>query len=492
MKMFEKRVHFGSRFPNINGKGMNGMPRYSDYVDPYIGTIGHLLTATKPLVHLPHSMAQIQPTLDERIRDNYVAPEIFGFPLFALTVMADVEGNKTFRSLRDHDFDEVRCYKGSVLLTESDIRVEYTVTERCALYRFTFPKGNGKALLRFVPDEGGTIRCKGSAICGTAVKREAPYAAHVTISQEPICVEERENEILCTFPEGSTLVVKAGFSHIDADQARVNLEKEAQNLSFDEAAEKAQQIWDDALGRIEVKGGTEKQKRIFYTSLYRVYQRMININEYGRYYSGYDKKVHTDDRDFYVNDGIWDTYRTAHPLQLILEPERQSDIVDSYLRMYMQCGYIPTFPYEGGNVPCMIGKHSTALIADSYLKGLRGFDTETAWEGIIKNEEEMTKLPWRIDRINEFDECYFESGFFPALPEGAEEWLPAHPFERRQCVAVTLETAYDAFCISEFGKALGTGLAEIREAFPKLPDAFQQGNRLHVAQDGGRRMGAEL
>lgn len=431
------------------------MFHYSDYVDPNIGSIGHLLSATRPLVHLPHSMAQIHPIFDESIRDLYVAPEIFSFPMFAATVMADVEGNKTFRSMRDHDFEEVRCYKGSVLLMDSDVNVEYTVTERCALYRFTFPKGSGKALLRFATRGEGKVSFENAALSGTSEQREVPYAVYATLSCAPDAVEEKNGKIICSFPEGTVLLIKAGFSHIDVEQAHVNLEKEAAGLSFDEAAKRAQDIWDATLGKIEVKGGTDKQRRIFYTSLYRVHQRMINIGEYGRYYSGYDKQVHNDDRAFYVNDGVWDTYRSAHPLQLILDPERQSDIVDSYVRMYRQGGILPTFPHEGGNVPCMIGKHSAAMITDSYLKGLRGFDIETAWEGIVKNEEEMTKLPWRIGPVNEFDECYFKNGFFPALPDDQEEWLPAHPFERRQCVAVTLETAYDEYCISALARALG-------------------------------------
>ncbi len=109
----------------------------------------------------------------------------------------------------------------------------------------------------------------------------------------------------------------------------------------------------------------------------------------------------------------------------------------------------------------MIGKHTTAMLADTYLKGHRSFDAELAWEAAVKNEEQATKLPWAFGPINDFDECYREKGFFPALPEGKTETLrDAHPFERRQCVAVTLETCYDEWCLAQFGKALGKPEAE--------------------------------
>ena len=112
---------------------------YSDYVDPYIGSISYLLKATQPLIHLPHSMAQIRPILDQRINDCYLAPQIYGFPANRGSIMPDIGPSPSFVSGFDHDFELVKCYKGSVLLEDSGIQAEYTVTEHCALYRFTYP-----------------------------------------------------------------------------------------------------------------------------------------------------------------------------------------------------------------------------------------------------------------------------------------------------------------------------------------------------------------
>ena len=130
------------------------MKHYSDYVDPYIGSIGHLLTATQPLVHLPHAMAQIKPILDEKIMDRYLAPVVFGFPLNQSSLMPDSGDEPKFSSMYDHDFECVKCYRGSVLLEESEIEAEYTVTEHCALYRFRYPADKAAHLRIALADEG--------------------------------------------------------------------------------------------------------------------------------------------------------------------------------------------------------------------------------------------------------------------------------------------------------------------------------------------------
>ncbi len=436
------------------------MTHYSDYVDPYIGSISYLLAATQPLVHLPHSMAQIRPVHDEGIRDHYLAPVIYGFPANRCRVMPDTGLDPTFASSYDHDFEEVKCYRGSVFLEDSGVTAEYTVTEHCAVYRFRYP-GEGHAWLRFSAAPGGRIRYADGLVTGCEVWKEVPHCFAAALSETPEEVRWEQDALILAFRPGTCLTVRTGFSYIDVDQAAANLQLETAGRDFDETAARAQEIWDRTLGEIEVEGGTEQEKRIFYTSLYRVHQRMINISEYGRYFSAYDHRVHEDPTDFYVDDGIWDTYRSAHPLQLLVDPKRQMDIVNSYLRMYTQSGWLPTFPHLIGSRAVMIGKHSTAMITDTYMKGYRDFDAELAWEAMVKNEEKATKLPWAFGPVNDFDACYAEKGFFPALPEGEEEWLEdAHPFERRQCVAVTLETCYDEWCLSQFGKALGKQEAE--------------------------------
>jgi putative alpha-1,2-mannosidase len=144
---------------------------------------------------------------------------------------------------------------------------------------------------------------------------------------------------------------------------------------------------------------------------------MKDITEYGRYFNGFDGQVHpSGDHDFYTADQPWDTYRCAHPLQAIIEPERINDILQSYVRMYEQYGFMPNTPNIGGDHASMVGRHITAIITDAYLKGFRNFDVEKAYEGMKKNALERTMLPWRIGPITELDRFYSEKGYFPALP----------------------------------------------------------------------------
>src|SRR4029077_14815652 len=151
---------------------------------------------------------------------------------------------------------------------------------------------------------------------------------------------------------------------------------------FEKVKAKTRAIWNDALRSITVTGGTERQRTIFYTALYRSLGRMTNITEDGRYFSGYDHKVHeAQGHDFYVDDGLWDTYRSLHPLQLLLNGKRQEDMVRSYIRMYEQSGCLPSFPSVAGEQAVMIGHHAAALILDTYMKGYRDFDVEKAYAG---------------------------------------------------------------------------------------------------------------
>lgn len=108
--------------------------------------------------------------------------------------------------------------------------------------------------------------------------------------------------------------------------------------------ERSRAVWEEALGRIRVKGGTDRERRIFYTSLYRTFERMVDQSEGGRYYSGFDRRVHEDARPFYNDDWMWDTYRNLHALGMLLDPGRKADELQSYVRMYEQWGWVPSFP----------------------------------------------------------------------------------------------------------------------------------------------------
>ena len=142
-----------------------------------------------------------------------------------------------------------------------------------------------------------------------------------------------------------------------------------------------------------MEGGTLAQRRVFYTALYRCYERMVNITEDGQYYSGFDHKVHQDTRPFYVDNWLWDTYRALEPLQMLLNPEQEADKIQSYVRMYEQSGWMPSFALVWGDWHAMTGNHSAAWLADAWFKGIRNFDLKTGYEGVRKNALEVDHAP---------------------------------------------------------------------------------------------------
>jgi len=241
------------------------------------------------------------------------------------------------------------------------------------------------------------------------------------------------------------------------NEARANLESEIPGWDFEHVKRAAKDAWNSALGLIVAQGGTEDQLESFYTALYRSMGRKGNV---------------------------WDTYRCAYPLETIIEPGRTQKTIREFVDIYEKTGWLPS---SGA----MIGNHSTAVITDAYMKGLRDFDVEKAYDGMRKNATEATMIPWRDQgRITQLESCYFEKGYYPAIAphqtlSASEEqkwladdgriiysrmpyqltWLPGvedsesvaavDHWHRRQSVSVTLESAYDDWCLAQMAKALG-------------------------------------
>jgi len=184
---------------------------------------------------------------------------------------------------------------------------------------------------------------------------------------------------------------------------------------------------------------------------------MVDITEDGAYYSGFDNKVHTGaTRPFYVDDWVWDTYLALHPLRAILDPSLERDMLDSYVQLYKQLGWMPTFPVLFGDHACMNGFHSSIMILDDYRKGIRADDPGAAYAGMRKNAMEATMLPWRNGPATALDSFYYTNGYFPALRVGEKETFPeVSPGERRQAVAVTLGGSYDDWAVAQMAHELG-------------------------------------
>jgi predicted alpha-1,2-mannosidase len=458
-----------------------------DYVSPNIGTIGQLLTATLPYVQRPHGMARLAPITTPGIADRYLADKIYGFPAGSATLMASVGETGTrpeaYASEFDHDFEISTPYYYSVDLLTWSIKAEFTATEQAAYYRFTFPAcahahlalilGNGSELEVAGGDAiEGSQRISGPVGKIQETERETREYFHLQFSRpigsyktwengNPSGSERQAGDNIGFVTDSATtageqIEVRVGISYIGVQQARRNLERELPGWAFDRVKSQTRASWNRALAGIDISGGTERQRTIFYTALYRSLGRMTDITEDGRYFSGYDHAVHdAQGHDFYIDDGLWDTYRSLHPLQLLLNAQQQEDMVRSYLRMYEQSGWLPSFPSVAGEQAVMIGHHAAAFILDVYAKGYRDFDFEEAYSAIRKNATEATMLPWSRGPLTSLDRVYFEKGFFPALDWGQSETVPQVTPERRQAVSVTIENSYDDWCAAQLAKALG-------------------------------------
>lgn len=441
------------------------MKHLSDYVNPYIGTISHMLTSTNPEVMLPYGMARSTPVAND-CGDSYCSDRVQGFPFGMAYIMPGKDGD--FLNILDHSRETARCYYKRLELENHDIVAETTVTQHVFLYRFTgqnclrlsFPGGEAQA-------EGNTVR-----ITLPWANRGRPSSlrqyVYLQLEEGVELTGQEENALIFRAP-GST-VVRGAVSLISLESAEKSFQKEAAGQDFDAIKDQAQKIWDDQLGKFIVEGNTEDRKSVFYTALYRAFQRMTDLTEHGQYFSGFDGKVHAG--TFYSNDGLWDTFRCMHPLQLLVDQRRHEDILQSYVEMYKQSGLMPCFPGIEGDLPVMIGFHAASLFADAMAKGVKA-DYETAYEGIRKNAMEQSMMPWACNApAGPEEECYWEKGFFPALKKGERETCPAaHPFERRQSVAVTLEHCYDDWCAGQMAEKLGK--AEDAALFQKRSEGYK-------------------
>ena len=453
------------------------------YVDPNIGGVAPLLTTKNPTVHRPHSMVRVFPVTKPGLSDRYLSDKIYGFavnmPAYRMGHVTElmptsgtlVTDKNEYASLYDHDQEEAHPWYHKVLLEDPNIEADWTTTERAVIYRFKYTSKDSNNVI-FRSGRKASFKIVGNNVIQGWEEFEKtrqffyaefskPFGKSGSFDSGKVKAEAEITGNGVGLYVGfdaleKPIEVRIGISYIDEIQAAANLHKETRDKSFESVQEESHQIWAKELGKIQVEGGTERQKRIFYTSLYRCNERMVNTSEDGRYFSGYDGKIHDDEgRPFFVDDWLWDTYRSLHPLMLILNPPQQADMVESYIRMYEQSGWMPGFPQFYGDFPAMIGFHSAALVWDTYQKGVKNFDVEKAYEGLRKNATQATMLPWRSGSMCSLDSFYLKNGWYPALPEDSTEtFSKVDGFEKRQAVALTLEHSYDDWCLAQLAKAL--------------------------------------
>lgn len=463
-----------------SGGGSTALPDPVSFVNPYMGNVSHLLVPTYPTVHLPNSMLRVYPE-----RSDFTGDRLGGLPLivtshrgssaFNLSPYQGAESGLQPVVQYSYDREKILPYRYQVYLDDANIEVDFAPSHQSAVYELAFEK-NEPAYLVF-NSRNGALQSTANAVSGYQFvdnKTKVYLYAEVDKTPEKCGVLTAEGAkfgqatadgkdaalVLAFGKDVKKLGIRYGISFISEEQAKKNLAREITAYDVNAIATIARNDWNEALGRIQISGGTNDEKTVFYTSLYRCYERPVNLSEDGRYYSAFDGKIHDDGgRAFYTDDWLWDTYRATHPLRILIDDERENDIINSFLLMAEQMGtnWMPTFPEVTGDSRRMNSNHGVATVIDAYRKGLRGFELEKAYQACRQGIEEKTLIPWSAAPAGWLDAFYKEHGYFPALKPGEKETVPnvSVLWEKRQPVAVTLGTAYDEWCLSQIAQELG-------------------------------------
>jgi predicted alpha-1,2-mannosidase len=449
-----------------------------DYVNPYMGNISHLLVPTFPTIHLPNSMLRVYPE-----RADYTSDLLQGLPVivtshrgssaFSISPVSDENANLPSIVNYSYDNEKLTPYSYSVFLDEAKVQVHFAPSHQSGLYGFTFEKDKLNRLI--INTRNGKLETTKTSVSGYQLIDGGPTKVYLYLETEQLAkntgalknqvidytqqtVEGHNESLVLDFQE-KQINLRYGISFISSEQAQKNLKREINTYNTDEIAKIGRDKWNEVLSKIVVEGDSENAKTVFYTSLYRIYERMINISEDGSYYSATDNQAHSDEgQPFFTDDWIWDTYRAAHPLRILVEPEMETNMIRSYIRMAQQSsdGWMPTFPEITGDTHRMNGNHAVSVIWDAYSKGLRGYDLEMAYNACKTAITQKSLLPWRKIPNTELDVFYKEKGYYPALKEGETEYIKdVNPGEKRQPVAVTLGACYDYWCLSQIARELG-------------------------------------
>ena len=234
--------------------------------------------------------------------------------------------------------------------------------------------------------------------------------------------------------DGTPIVARVGISVVSEENARLNLESNNWGFDFDQAHNSVRKEWEDILSRYTIEGGKEKDMINFYTSVYHA-SLMPNImsdvnGEFRRHNMIIDKVE--DGRNYYSALSLWDTFRAWNPLQTLVDTDLVNDMIYSFIEMYNDTGELPIWPLSAGETGTMIGYHTASIIADAYMKGIRGYDIEKAFEAL--------KVSSNINKKG--SNFYTEYGYIPSNI-------------KRESVSCALEYAYDDWCISQIAKELG-------------------------------------
>jgi predicted alpha-1,2-mannosidase len=352
-----------------------------------------------------------------------------------------------------------------VKLDDHDINVELTATAHAGFHRYTFPK-NSRA--KVVIDLNHSLKkpnfgCQVIAaqfkmvndhavegfrvITGWAKLRKVYFYAEFnkTIKTNDLVNGGTQNfdqkllngtDIRAIFDfdvaDGKPVLAKIALSTVSTQNAKLNLDTEIPTWNFDQTVAQADSKWEHELEKIKVDG-TAEQKEIFYTALYHTFIQPNNYADVNGDYTAIDYTVHNTKGGFYSTFSLWDTYRAAHPLYTLVQPERTAGFVNSMISQYNTYGYLPIWQLWGQENYCMIGNHAIPVVVDAVLKGTPGIDINKAYEA-VKNSS-ITDHPG--SPFKAWEKYHY-------IPENVQS----------QSVSLTLEMAYDDWCVAQLAKKL--------------------------------------
>jgi len=480
-----------------------------EYVDMLIGTAkkGHTIVSTA------RPFAMVKPGPDTDLRRNYLhAKHITGFSqlhisgtggnaqsgvLGVMPTTGDLKVDpREYRSGFDPADGITEPGYYSITLTDYNVQSEITSSDRVNLFRFTFPKSDESHILldvshAFNTYRGGEIRIlNNTTLEGTGkyngyhgsdfdvafviefsrpFKSSGVWKGDEIMQGEEYAMVEGEDGLgaYLDFETGDndTILVKIGMSYVDIEGARKNIQAEMPEWNFDEVSSESNQVWNELLGMVKVSGGSDDQKTAFYTAMYHAMISTCMLSDVDGRYEGFDGETHkAEGFTYYGEFSLWDTYRSAHPLYSLLQPQRQSDMVKSLLAISEQGGWLPKWAWSEGYTGGMLGDHAVSVITDSYVKGIQDFDAELAYKAMRKNAMEKHEgVPWGRRGLRHYKALGFapeDAGYKKSLVAHTNAYGPGgsrdtdyYP-EISGSVSATLEFAYDDWCVAEMAKLL--------------------------------------
>ena len=367
----------------------------------------------------------------------------------------DEEGRQSWFS---HKAETVKPYYYKVYLAEHDVTAELAPTERAAAFRLTYPEKEMSYLVVDAFKDGHVeIDKENNSIKGYSVHNHGGVTENFRNYFEVICDTPFEYEMIdgsiamvgFKTVKGQQVNLQVASSFISGEQARTNL-KELGGRNVDQVAQAGRNRWNEVLGRIKVEDDNIDNLRTFYSCLYRsvLFPRDLSeIDSKGKrvHYSPFDGQIH--EGYLFGDTGFWDTFRSLFPLLDLVYPDQEAKMQEGLVNTWKESGFLPEWA-SPGHRGCMVGNNSASVVADAWLKGLRGYDIETLWKAVVHGANAVHPQVPSTGRLGY--EHYNKLGYVP------------YNIGINESVARTLEYAYDDWCIYQLGKSLGKSEKELK------------------------------